>query len=169
MCSATQLCPTLCDPLDCSLQGSSGIFQEEYWRGLLFPPPGDLLDPGIEPMSPALASGFFSTEPPGRPENINTYTLKMKKISDLLGSPVVKTSQILCRGHGFNPAQGTEIPHALWPKKKGKSVTDSPPPRANSWFIISAAQQSTEDQYCEMSSVKAKCHTANAGISHSTH
>ena len=109
-----------------------GFSKQEYWSGLPCPSPGDLPGPGVEPTSPALASGFFSTEPPGRPENINTYTLKMKKISDLLGSPVVKTSQILCRGHGFNPAQGTEIPHALWPKKKGKSVTDSPPPRANS-------------------------------------
>ena len=29
--------------------------------------PGDLPDPGIEPMSPALAGGFFTTEPPGKP------------------------------------------------------------------------------------------------------
>ena len=35
-----------------------------------FPIPGDLPDPGIEPMSPAppaLAGGFFTTEPPGKP------------------------------------------------------------------------------------------------------
>ena len=39
----------------------------EYWSGLPFPPPGDLPDPGIEPASfefPALAGGFFTTEPP---------------------------------------------------------------------------------------------------------
>ena len=34
-----------------------------YWRGLPFPSPGDLPDPGIEPMSSALAGGFFTTEP----------------------------------------------------------------------------------------------------------
>ena len=42
--------------------------RQEYWGGLLFPPPGDLPDPGIEPMSPvppALAGGFFTAEPPG--------------------------------------------------------------------------------------------------------
>ena len=36
---------------------------KEYWSGLLRPPPGDLLDPGIEPMSPtslALAGEFFT-------------------------------------------------------------------------------------------------------------
>ena len=36
--------------------GSSvhGISQQEYWSGLPFPSPGDLLNPGIEPVSPAL-------------------------------------------------------------------------------------------------------------------
>ena len=32
-----------------------------------FPSLGDLSDPGIEPESPALAGGFFTTEPPGKP------------------------------------------------------------------------------------------------------
>ena len=35
--------------------------QQEYWSGLLFPSPGDLPDPRIESMSPALAGGFFTT------------------------------------------------------------------------------------------------------------
>ena len=33
---------------------SMGFSRQEYWSGLPFPSPGDLLDPGIEPMSPAL-------------------------------------------------------------------------------------------------------------------
>ena len=41
--------------------------KKEYWSGLPCPPPGDLSDPGIEPASPALADGFFTTEPPGKP------------------------------------------------------------------------------------------------------
>ena len=51
MCATSlQLCPTLNNPVDCSLPGSSlhGILQEEYWSGLLCPPPGDLSNPGIE-------------------------------------------------------------------------------------------------------------------------
>ena len=31
-----------------------GVSRQEYWRGVPFPPPGDLPDPGIEPVSPAL-------------------------------------------------------------------------------------------------------------------
>ena len=34
---------------------SMGFSRQEYWNGLLFPPPGDLLYPGIKHMSPALA------------------------------------------------------------------------------------------------------------------
>ena len=40
------------------------FFRQEYWNGLPFPTPGDLPNPGIEPvslMSPALASRFFTT------------------------------------------------------------------------------------------------------------
>ena len=44
-----------------------GFPRQEYWTALPFPPPGDLPDPGMEPGSPALADGFFSTEPPGKP------------------------------------------------------------------------------------------------------
>ena len=46
--------------------------RQEYWSRLPFPYPGDLPDPGIEPMSPALEGGFFTTEPPGRPIQANT-------------------------------------------------------------------------------------------------
>ena len=35
--------------------------RQEYWSGLLCPPPGDLPDPGIEPASPGLAGGFLTT------------------------------------------------------------------------------------------------------------
>ena len=52
----TQSCPTLCNPMNCSLPGSSVMefFRQEYWSGLPFPSPGDLPNPGIEPRSPAL-------------------------------------------------------------------------------------------------------------------
>ena len=41
--------------------------QQEYWSGLLFPSPGDLSDPGIEPECLALAGGFITTGQPGKP------------------------------------------------------------------------------------------------------
>ena len=48
-----QSCSTLCDPMNCSPPGSSvhGFSRQEYWTGLPCLPPGDLPDPGIEPLS----------------------------------------------------------------------------------------------------------------------
>ena len=46
---------------------SMGFPKQEYWSELPFPLPGDLPNPGIEPVSPALAGAFFTTEPPGKP------------------------------------------------------------------------------------------------------
>ena len=46
--------------------------RQEYWSGLLCPALGDLLNPWIKPVSPespALASGFITTVPPGKPLN----------------------------------------------------------------------------------------------------
>ena len=44
-----------------------GFPRQEYWIGLPFPSLGNLPDAGIEPTFPALAGGFFTTEPPGEP------------------------------------------------------------------------------------------------------
>ena len=54
---------------------SMGFPRQEYWSELPFPSPGDLPNPGIKPASSALADGFFTTEPPGKPQlqtNIET-------------------------------------------------------------------------------------------------
>ena len=62
-----------CDPMDYSPPGSSAMEfskQEFSWGGLPFTPPVELPNPGIKPVSPvspALAGGFFTTEPPGKP------------------------------------------------------------------------------------------------------
>ena len=48
---------------------SMGFPRQEHWSELSFSTPGDLPNPGIEPMSlvsPALAGRFFTTAPPGK-------------------------------------------------------------------------------------------------------
>ena len=59
----TQLCPTLCNPMDYNLPGSS----VHGWSGLPFPSPGDLPNPGIKPRSPVLQVNSLLSEPPGKP------------------------------------------------------------------------------------------------------
>ena len=52
---------------------SMGFSRHEYWRRLPFPSPGDLPNPQTKPRSltsPALAGGFFTTEPRGKPPEI---------------------------------------------------------------------------------------------------
>ena len=58
------MCLTPCNPMDCSPPAplSTEFFRQEYWSGLPFPPPGDLPNPEIKPMSPALAGGFFTPD-----------------------------------------------------------------------------------------------------------
>ena len=64
---------------------SMGFSRREYWSGLPFPPPGDLPNPGIEPVSlvsPALAGRFLTTAPPGKPllgEGSNYHALGWKQ------------------------------------------------------------------------------------------
>ena len=47
--------------------------RQEYWSELPSPSPGDVSDPGIQPVSPALAARFFTAEPLGLPRVIE-YT-----------------------------------------------------------------------------------------------
>ena len=46
---------------------SMGFSRQEYWSGFSLPSPGDLPDPGIEPMSPVLQAASLLFEPPGKP------------------------------------------------------------------------------------------------------
>ena len=50
----------------------------EYWSGLLFPSPGDLPNPGIEPRSPALQADSLPAEPQGKPKNTGVGSLSFR-------------------------------------------------------------------------------------------
>ena len=88
--------------------------RQQYWSGLPFLSPGDLLDPGIEPGSPALQVGFFTTEPPGKPSRIVTHRQrflhpqpehKMTAIRCVFSSSVVAMSLEPRHGFGHNKQQ----------------------------------------------------------------
>ena len=68
MSEVAQSCPTLCDPMDCSLQGSSvhEIFQARVLEWVAISTPGDLLDPGIEPGPRVLQADALTSELPGK-------------------------------------------------------------------------------------------------------
>ena len=84
---------------------SVGFPREEYWSGLPFHSLGDLPGPGIEPTSAELVSGFFTTEPPGKPLSLPTNVI----ICLLSDSPFMH------RNHAQNsssPGEGNILPLA---------------------------------------------------------
>ena len=69
---------------------SMGFPRQESQRRLPFPPPGALPDPEIESPSPALAGGFFTTEPPGKPKSHPTSEEKDGRARRPPSQPSVK-------------------------------------------------------------------------------
>ena len=68
--SVTKSCPTLATPRTVARQAPlcMGFSRQEHWSGLPPPSPGGLSEPGMETKSPALAGGFFTAQPAGKPE-----------------------------------------------------------------------------------------------------
>ena len=67
----------------CRAPLSMAFSRQEYWSGLPFPPPGNLPNPGIEPMSLALQADSLPSEPPGKPPGkaVSNPTLKLGRNS----------------------------------------------------------------------------------------
>ena len=78
------------------------ISRQEYWSGLPWPPPGDLPHLGIELTSlrsPALTGGFFTTEPPGKPNiyQFSSVQFSCSVMSDSLQSRGLKHARLPCQ------------------------------------------------------------------------
>ena len=64
---------------------------QKYWRGLSFPFPGDLPNPGIEPKPPALQADSLLSEPPGKPSlHTKMSTIKDRNSRDLVDAGEIK-------------------------------------------------------------------------------
>ena len=88
---------------------SMKFFRQEHWSGLPFPPPGDLLDPGIEsasPVSPALAGRHITTVPPRKPHFI------LFPINDGYWSLPMPSSHAHCRLLSYPLASAYPLPLA---------------------------------------------------------
>ena len=88
---------------------SLGFSRPEYWSGLPHPPPGDLPDPGIKPvslMSPALAARLFTTSA--------TWQTPRKTCSDLHWSLLNMDTPKLKFWSGFLPQTGRQLGKMPW-------------------------------------------------------
>ena len=84
LCAALSCVRLFVTPWPAALQAplSMGTLQE-YWSGLLFPSPGQLPDPGIEPGSPALQEDSLPAKPPGKPKSSLMAMLSLKCLLDI--------------------------------------------------------------------------------------
>ena len=67
--SESQLCPTVCDPMDYTVHG---ILHARILEGVAFSSPGDLPNPGIKSRSPTLQADSLPAETQGKPKNVQT-------------------------------------------------------------------------------------------------
>ena len=100
----SRVCPTHAAWWTVAHQASlSMVFpRQEYWNGLLFPTLGDLPDPGIKPVSPALAGRFFTAKPPGKPFALFSYppnkypsVFQLELLSEVLSLPCILCTILL--------------------------------------------------------------------------
>ena len=124
-----QSCQTLCNPMasfaTCQALLSMGFSRQEYCIGLPFPPPGDLLDTGIKPVSlvsPELEGGFFTTS-----ANWEAHVFLHSVLIEGLGNSLVVQWLGPCAftadGPGLIPGWRTKLPLATWCSWKNEEGT----------------------------------------------
>ena len=91
-----------------------GFSRQEYWSGLSFPPPGDLLDPGIEPVSltsPALAGRFFITSTLTKMPCMLSRFSHIPVFATLIDHSPGKNTEVGCHAllQGIFPSQGLNL------------------------------------------------------------
>ena len=137
----------------------------EYWRQLPFPSPGDLSNPGIRPVSPALAGGLFITEPPRKPLKASQPGQKKKRETNGSKSLLVQTQKLsskdqanYCKTQGMSckPSQlrpWVGVVYQSLEERRAQSIQDNEVSRLHSLrrtsrYIPSFFSQSTNGKKC---------------------
>ena len=78
-----QSCLILCDPMDCSLPGSTfhGILQARILESVPFPSPEDLPNPRIKPRSPTLQVDSLLSKTPRKPEQREIHSIFLSYVN----------------------------------------------------------------------------------------
>ena len=93
----------------------------EYWSGLLFPSPGDLPNPGIEPRSLALQTDSLPPEPPGKPKADKDKKKKQKK-NTTTKTIENRINQINCQGRAMQASEEPVESYRIYMSFPGKAV-----------------------------------------------
>ena len=128
-----------CKPMNyiaCQTPLPRGFPRQKYWSGLPLPSPGKLLDPGTEPTSLALADGFFTIDPPGKPKRFICWCSVAKLCPTLCDHmdcsipafpvlhhfPEFAQTHVHWVGDAIQPSQSSAAPFSrLWPLPASES------------------------------------------------
>ena len=113
---AAQLCPTLCNPMDCSPPGSSihGIFQTRVLEWIAISFSRDLPNLGIESRSPAPWADSLLSGPPGKPMNTGVGSLSL--LQGIVPTQELNRGLLRCRQILYQLShQGSPRVSELWP------------------------------------------------------
>ena len=101
----------------CPAPLSMGFCRQEHCSGLPFPPPGELPNPGMEPLSPALEGGIFTTEPPGKPREAESCPQMKHPICEVC-RPQLSSLECVERVAGYQPLLSRNVCGILFPSAK---------------------------------------------------
>ena len=74
-----------------------GILQARILEWVAMPSSGDLPNPGIKPVSPALAGGFFTAEPPGSPFHLSLTQSLIHTTNNMTVQHIFRIHHIICK------------------------------------------------------------------------
>ena len=100
----------------CQAPLSMGFSRPEYWSGYLFPSPGGLPNPGVEPRSPTFQADSLPAESPGKPRNTGMGSLSL--LQRLFLTQESNWGLLYCRQISFYQLsyQGSPAENKLAPK-----------------------------------------------------
>ena len=107
---------------------SMGFSRQEYWSGLPCPPPGDLPDPGIEPVSlpsPVLAGGFFTINATW--EALPATLLYSRNPRDMRVQSTFPSTEFLRRCLNSDESWGSHLPYPSVPISGASHVPQASP------------------------------------------
>ena len=108
----TQLCPTLCDPMD-SLW-PHGILQARILKWVAFSSPGDIPNPGVQSRSPRLQADSLPAEPRGKPKITGVGSLSL--LQRIFPTQESNQSFLRCRKILYQLSYGVHITF-IWTEK----------------------------------------------------
>ena len=122
-----------------------GFSRQEYWSGVPFPPPRDLLNLGIKPMSPvspALQAASLPAEPSGKPQPSSIHEF-LSYIIAFSSHNLVRKAEYQKEAHSFALFLFKSFPNSVWSSLYS----------VHQWWILELVLQLNPDNQCPLAAL----------------